>query len=719
MKKTSLIIPLFNSAAALPATLRTLQDFFSGKEYLEEIIFVSDGGLDESAALIRAFQARTGLPVRLIERADNRGKGASVKEGVFAASERSAYVFFTDDDLPFGVEVIERMYRRFVSDPHLDLLVGDRTAGASRPRYPLHRRAGGYLFSLLLPRFVTREFPDTQCGLKGFKTEIAKQIFARIRCARWTFDAEILLLALQRRLRIEKVPVLFRGEVTGTRFTPKDAFAVAVELARLRIIHALARSSLHHTALCACLALFFAGALLYGFPDSPSPWFDDGIHLNLARTLAEEGVLNLETAPGVFVNEKPLLITTNYPLLLPVALSFKLFGVGLWQAKIVMAGFLIAFVCLAYALARKLYGKESALLAFALLVTFLPLYGNGKSVLGEIPGLVFFLGGLLFVGRGKEPARTETDEVHSGGWPTFFAGFLFGLAAATKSSFLIMLPAVAAGEAYGMWQRRQFNLDRLLLLSIGASIPLIVWVWTLIPQELTAGFLQQVIALYRNPYGAEGVALPNLLRFVTESTPLHYALLLGTVLVAASRRRLAVLSREEVTALVFIGLNLLFYLTTVGWYRYFFPSHALLLVLFSGAAWFLFTRPLLRLALLSGLLLIQLGVFIVNIREPLYHNGAPRQFGEAASEIIGEREVVVIDNPEIAFFVQSENRRLYLQANPRFVFGQEPFADGRLPRFIVGPAWQAHPYLQEHLSEKGNYTVAFTQGRHYLYELSQ
>lgn len=477
-------------------------------------------------------------------------------------------------------------------------------------------------------------------------------------------------------------------------------------------------SSRLHTVLVIGLLVFFLALLGYGFPDSPAPWFDEGIHLNLARTLAEEGVFSLETAPGEFVNDKPLLITTGYPLLVPVAFSFKLFGIGLWQAKIVMAGFLVMFAYLAYALAKKLYGKESALFSLALLVTFLPLYGNGKSVLGEIPGLVFFLAGLLLAGREREPALPPKAD-QSGGWSTFLAGALFGLAAATKSSFLIMLVAVAVGEAYVMFQRKRFNLDRLLLLAIGASIPLMVWIWTLIPGEITAGLVQNVTDYYRNPYDSEGTVLPNLKRFFTESTPLHYALFLVAILISAFRRRISSLNREEVMALMFVAFNLIFYLTTVGWYRYFFPSHVLLLVLFPGALMYLFKNVPIRTALLSALVLVQVGVLIVTIRDPLYHNPVPRQLGAAVNELVGNREVVVIDHPEIAFFITSAERRLYLKANPRFVFGREPFADGRLPQFIVGPAWRAHPYLIEHPKEAERYTLALSQDRYYIYELSE
>src|SRR3989344_4942233 len=105
--------------------------------------------------------------------------------------------------------------------------------------------------------------------------------------------------------------------------------------------------------------LFFICLLWYGFPDSPSPWFDEGINLGIAKSWVKHGVFSLETGPGEFVNERSLLITTNYPLLFWVWISFKLFGIGLWQAKIVMFVFLALFAFLSYLLVKKHYGKKN------------------------------------------------------------------------------------------------------------------------------------------------------------------------------------------------------------------------------------------------------------------------------------------------------------------------------------------------------------------------
>ena len=72
--------------------------------------------------------------------------------------------------------------------------------------------------------------------------------------------------------------------------------------------------TIYNALLAACI-IFFLGVLVYGFPNSPSPWFDEGINLGIARSWVEHGVYSMQVGPNEFAQERYLLITTNYPLL--------------------------------------------------------------------------------------------------------------------------------------------------------------------------------------------------------------------------------------------------------------------------------------------------------------------------------------------------------------------------------------------------------------------
>lgn len=234
MHTLSLIIPVYNSERVLPGTCKQLTDFFSTKTYLAEVLFVNDGSSDGTPALIKQFIGTAPFTVRLINHAKNAGKGAAVRTGVANVGE-SEYIFFSDDDIPFGLEPLEEMYQLLESDKSVDLATADRSLVEQHNPYPWHRRVGSYCYSMLLPRSVARKFPDMHGGLKGFRAPIARQIFHLIKNPRWSFDPEIFIIVLANKFNVGKIPVHFLGHVQGTHFRIKDFMTVAMEILKLRI----------------------------------------------------------------------------------------------------------------------------------------------------------------------------------------------------------------------------------------------------------------------------------------------------------------------------------------------------------------------------------------------------------------------------------------------------------------------------------------------------
>src|SRR3954468_18377002 len=89
----SIVIPAYNEAERLPATLTQLGTFLCGEGYPAEIIVVDDGSTDGTPAAVRAGASSTPAavrggpsspPARLIE-APHAGKRAAVRRGMLAA----------------------------------------------------------------------------------------------------------------------------------------------------------------------------------------------------------------------------------------------------------------------------------------------------------------------------------------------------------------------------------------------------------------------------------------------------------------------------------------------------------------------------------------------------------------------------------------------------------------------------------------------------------
>src|SRR3990167_10478021 len=153
--------------------------------------------------------------------------------------------------------------------------------------------------------------------------------------------------------------------------------------------------------------------------ESPPTWMDEGAIDQVAMNLAENGIYGYQIAPGNFISAE--FLTTGYPVVYPIALSFLLFGKSLFAARFIMVVFMFLLSISVYWYSTLLAPNRSSLRLFPiitlfLLISFAPLYGHGKNVLGEVPGLTFFVFSLVSLYIFEQKHRVE--------WLIFLSGIL-------------------------------------------------------------------------------------------------------------------------------------------------------------------------------------------------------------------------------------------------------------------------------------------------------
>jgi dolichyl-phosphate beta-glucosyltransferase len=168
----------------------------------------------------------------------NHGKGAAIRRGVLEA--RGDYVFFVDADLATPADEILRLLPRL--NGGADIAIGSRIqpdGSDMRASQPLRRRLAGKLFTFMRRSLgVVRDIDDTQCPMKGFRRDVARDIFTRTQLSGWLFDAELLFVGRRLGYRIESAPVRWTHvEGSRLRVRPQQAFEVARDLIRLRLMH--------------------------------------------------------------------------------------------------------------------------------------------------------------------------------------------------------------------------------------------------------------------------------------------------------------------------------------------------------------------------------------------------------------------------------------------------------------------------------------------------
>ena len=446
------------------------------------------------------------------------------------------------------------------------------------------------------------------------------------------------------------------------------------------------KNKLRDSILFFLLITLSASASFYSLTGKPPVWFDEGIFLHTGRVLADEGRFGVQLTPGQFTDAS--VVTVGYPLLAPLSVVIKIFGASILSARLLMIFFIFGFVLCFFLLAKKMYSTSIALASTFLLVSFAPLYGVGKSVIGEVPGLFYLTSGLLFL----HSIETEAAALRPGKRYIYalLAGFGFGLAASTKPVFLVITGAVAIALAlrFRFWRR---HLRELLIGAAGFMLTLITWMGT----QFGGSFNPlRLLTFYANPYlvGSDTVVnfiQTNLLRFFTESTPAHFFLLSLAFLafLSVKARAKEKIYSGEIIAAAFVVLIFLAYLRTPGWYRYFFPAHALLFLFLPAALariaeltslrrWRL--QPFIIVALLFA---VQLGHFV---REE--HGYQPDETASARAYLATipvQRSVLFYNAAELAYLYPHKNFYQYLGINESLKVGESSLAGLKRGEFDV------------------------------------
>lgn len=198
----SIIIPAHNEEDRLPDSLARIFAFLERQTYQSEVLVVENGSRDRTAQVVEAMTP-TYSNLRLV-REPSRGKGLAVRRGMLEAS--GVYRFICDADLSMPIEQVNRFLPPILSDA--DIAIASREApGAVRYGEPFYRHWFGRVFNLLVRLLAVPGFHDTQCGFKCLKADVADDLFQVQRLDGWTFDVELLFIALKRAYHVVEVPI--------------------------------------------------------------------------------------------------------------------------------------------------------------------------------------------------------------------------------------------------------------------------------------------------------------------------------------------------------------------------------------------------------------------------------------------------------------------------------------------------------------------------------
>jgi len=221
----TVIIPVFNEILTIPVILERVL----ATKMATEILIVDDHSTDGTRDYLAGMDGKNNVRVLLHDH--NKGKGASVRTGLQAAS--SEVVLIQDADLEYDPRDYPTLIKP-IEEGIADIVYGSRfMGGPHRVTMFWHMVANKVLTTttnLLYDTILT----DMETGYKVFRRDAIKDI--PLRSNGFEFEPEFTAKIMKRKLRIFEVPISFnpRGYSDGKKIKFQDAFMAFWTLLRYR-----------------------------------------------------------------------------------------------------------------------------------------------------------------------------------------------------------------------------------------------------------------------------------------------------------------------------------------------------------------------------------------------------------------------------------------------------------------------------------------------------
>lgn len=229
----SFVIPAYNEADSIQATIDQLRGVMDTLGIPYELIVIDDGGSDATAALARE------MGVLVIQHPTNRGYGQAIKTGIDHSNYEWCAIVDADGSYPVGNFPDLMKYI-----PQFDMVVGARTGISYWGS--IWKRLGRIILGGLITFVVGISIPDPNSGMRVFRRSIALAHNKRISSG-FSFTTTLTLAMFLEGHTVKYVPIDY--------FPRAGKSKVKIGRDTLRVIQILAQATIFYNPLKLFLAL--------------------------------------------------------------------------------------------------------------------------------------------------------------------------------------------------------------------------------------------------------------------------------------------------------------------------------------------------------------------------------------------------------------------------------------------------------------------------------
>lgn len=223
----AIIVPCYNETARLQVPV--FMEFARCNPDIH-LWLVNDGSTDQTWSLLQSMADQLPDTIRAFNILQNGGKAEAIRKGILHVLEQQqyGYIGFIDADLSAPLSEILYLLER-IQAAKLKIAAGARVklVGRTIVRSPV-RHYLGRVFATYQDTLLQLGNYDTQCGLKIFEENLARQIFRDTFSSNWFFDIELFVRTRKilgndaYNREVEEVPLQEWKEVKGSKLKLTD-----------------------------------------------------------------------------------------------------------------------------------------------------------------------------------------------------------------------------------------------------------------------------------------------------------------------------------------------------------------------------------------------------------------------------------------------------------------------------------------------------------------
>lgn len=207
INKLSVFLPAYNEEKMLAKTTKNVDEILRKTATDYEIIIINDGSQDKTGEIADKLASQNNK-IKVIHHHPNRGYGAAVKSGTYAA--RYPWIVLFDADGQFDFREITKFLKK-QKETNADIVWGyvlDR-------KVPFTRKVNTFLWRTVVLLVFGLRLKWIDCGFRLFRKEVVQKI-SKLESERGAFiSSEFLIKAKKAGFKITQVMVHHYPDIAG------------------------------------------------------------------------------------------------------------------------------------------------------------------------------------------------------------------------------------------------------------------------------------------------------------------------------------------------------------------------------------------------------------------------------------------------------------------------------------------------------------------------